>query len=219
MTQNQDTISAAIKAAQTVAAAVPMQTAPAAQAMTSTLPAGRVRTLDDAMAAVGAAVDMWASIEPDSYRFGKSKPVDQIVGTLTMSEIQTPFGVRFNVGGSTRFSRSYDGIREAQSGKPWMEVVAQAQQMDGNCKGQYDLAEIPIVLTADLVTSEKTYKAGTRIGITTPVTGFKPFMAWVRETRLTHSVDEVLAVCATVERKEKAGVKDWGIPVLTLLAA
>jgi hypothetical protein len=171
------------------------------------LGAGRVRGFDDAVASAGAAVDLWLSIDSDGYKVGSTK-FSAIAGSIDMGSIKFPYMCRANVGGGTKFVRSYDGVREAQSGRPWAEVCAQMQALDANCKGQYDAAEIPLVLDADLVAGEKVIKAGRAVGITTSVTGFKPFMAWARQFAST----DVVSVIASVETNSKKGVRDWGIP-------
>jgi hypothetical protein len=171
------------------------------------LGAGRVRGFDDAVNSAGAAVDLWLSVDSDGYKVGSTK-FAAIAGTIDMGSIKFPYMCRANVGGGTKFVRSYDGVREAQSGRPWAEVCAQMQAMDANCKGQYDAAEIPLVLDADLVAGEKVIKAGRAVGITTSVTGFKPFMAWARQ----FGSGDTISVIASVETNSKKGVRDWGIP-------
>jgi hypothetical protein len=214
MSQNAS-IAAAIAAASQVASAIPMpsQAVAVAPAPIGTI-AGRVRGFDDAVASAGAAVDLWLGVESDGYKVGNTK-FAAIAGSIDMGSIKFPYMCRANVGGGTKFLRSYDGVREAQSGRPWAEVCAQMQAMDANCKGQYDAAEIPLVLDADLVAGEKVIKAGRAVGITTPVTGFKPFMAWARAFGATDTV----SVIASVETMSKKGVRDWGIPTFSEVKA
>ena len=214
MSQNAS-IAAAIAAASQVAAAIPMQQPSQAVAVApAPLGAGRVRGFDDAVASAGAAVDLWLSVDSDGYKIGNTK-FAAIAGTIDMGSIKFPYMCRANVGGGTKFLRSYDGVREAQSGRPWAEVCAQLQAMDANCKGQYDAAEIPLVLDADLVAGEKVIKAGRAVGITTSVTGFKPFMAWARQFGST----DTISVIASVETNSKKGVRDWGIPTFAAVNA
>jgi hypothetical protein len=215
MSQNAS-IQAAIAAASQVAAAIPMAGQPSQAVAVAPAPlgAGRVRGFDDAVNSAGAAVDLWLSVDSDGYKVGSTK-VAAIAGTIDMGSIKFPYMCRANVGGGTKFVRSYDGVREAQSGRPWAEVCAQLQALDANCKGQYDAAEIPLVLDADLVAGEKVIKAGRAVGITTPVTGFKPFMAWARQFAST----DVVSVIASVETNSKKGVRDWGIPTFAEINA
>lgn len=207
---NQDFITAAIAAASRAAAALP-PSLPAAPFF-----AGRVRTLEDALASAGANVDVWLSIEATAFRLGTTI-ITSVEGALDLQDLRFPYMVRFNIAGSTKFARSYDGVREAQSGRPWAEVCAQAQSIDQSCRGQYDAVEIPLVLIEDIKVGEKTYGFGARVGVTTPVTGYRPFMQWVREIQARIDGTATLRVRASVETKTRAGVKPWGIPVFALL--
>jgi hypothetical protein len=208
-------IAAAIAAASQVAAAIPMapqQTAVAPAAVP--LAPGRARGFDDAVNSAGAAVDLWLAVDSDGYKIGTTK-FTAIAGSINMGTIKFPYMCRANVGGGTKFVRSYDGVREVQSGRPWADVCAQMQAMDANCKGQYDAAEIPLVLDVDLVAGEKIVKAGRAVGITTPVTGFRPFMAWAKQFTST----DTISVIASVETNSKKGVRDWGIPTFAAVKA
>jgi len=221
-THNQvDPITAAIAAAQKVSQAVAM-TGTAAPAVytppaATVVPVGRVRTMEDAIASSGTAVDAWLSVEANGLRFG-AKTFEAILGKIALQEIAFPYMLRATIGGATKFFRSYDGAREAASNRPWLEVIAQAQSMDAACRGQYDAAEIPLILDADLVAGDKIVKAGSRVGITTPVTGFKPFMAWLKQQQVTYGSQGVVPVSASAEPRTKAGVRPWGVPVFTTLS-
>lgn len=219
---SQDVINSAIAAAMQVAAQVPAmpasQAAPTVVGPNSGVPSipSRARSLEDAMASAGANVELWLALDAGSFRVGTDN-IKTLEAELTLREIQFPYMVRLNVGGATRFPRSYDGVREAQGGKPWAEVIAEAQRLDPNCKGQYDAAEIPLVLTSEVTIAGKTHPVGTRVGVTTPVTGYRPFMTWLRSVQAAHGADATVKVRLSVETKTKAGCKPWGIPVFTLL--
>ena len=205
-------IAEALAAARQVAAQLPALTQPTE--VVAPPPAGRARTLDEAIDQAGVGVDVWASIDASGYRINNTI-VPSFTGRIKLSEVQFPYMVRFTVGGSTKFVRSYDGVYEAQSRKPWAGVIAQAQSADPGCKGVYDAAEIPVILDKDLVVGTQTYKAGSRIGITTPVTGYKTFSNWAREARLAFGSDGEVPVTTSVEVKQKPGMKAWGIPVFS----
>ena len=210
-------IAEAIAAARQVAAQVQVPAAhtETAVAAVAPLPAGKARTLDEVSETTGTGVDAWLSVDSTGYRLGNT-PLTQIVGKINLAEVLVPYMIRFTAAGSVKFVRSYDGIRESQSGRPWADVCAQAQRADPNCKGQYNAAEIPVILDSDLIADGVTHKAGSRLGITTPVTGFKPFLSWYRETKQAFGADGVVPVVASVEVKTKAGVRPWGIPVFTV---
>ena len=139
----------------------------------------------------------------------------QLVGRIKLADIKFPYMVRFSVGGGTKFARSYNGVREAQSGRSWAEVVALAQAADPKCNGAYDAAEVPVALDADLVCGDRIVRAGQNVGITTPITGFRAFMIWAREARMAFGCDGEPRVVVAVETRTKTGVRPWGIPVVS----
>jgi hypothetical protein len=212
-------IAAAIAAATQVAANIPM---PGGQALaTTTAPApvaARVRTLDDAIDAAGAAVEEWVQVSEPGVTLN-GKPFTEVDAFLKMADIRFMWQVRFNApSGGTRFARSYNGVTESQSGRSWQQVVSEAQAADPKCMGEYDAAEVPLRLVADLKAGEKVYKAGSLIGFTTPVTGYKPFMSWLREVRKELGASADVPVTFFVEPKSKPGVRGWGVPTLKVRA-
>ena len=201
----------AIRAAQQVAANLPAPiTRPALERI------ARARTLDEVVgsAGVGVGVEVWASIDSSSFRINNA-PVPQLVGRIKPADIKFPYMVRFNVGTGTKFARSYDGVREAQSGRSWADVVALAQATDPKCSGAYDAAEVPLTLDDDLVCGDRIVRAGQNLGFTTPITGFRTFMTWAREARMAFGCDGEPRVVVAVETRTKAGVRPWGIPVVS----
>ena len=203
MTQSE--VHEAIRAAQQVAANLP---APIVG------PIARVRTLDEVVDSAGVGVEIWASLDSSSFRINNVS-VPQLVGRIKLADIKFPYMVRFNVGGGTKFARSYDGVREARSGHVWADVLALAQAADPKCNGAYDAAEVPVTLDADLVCGDRIVRAGQNVGFTTPITGFRPFMAWARQARLAFGSDGEPRVVVSVETRTKAGVRPWGIPVVS----
>ncbi|MDE2105554.1 MAG: hypothetical protein KGL39_50475 [Patescibacteria group bacterium] len=207
------TIQAAIAAAQQVANAVQMTAATNAASVPAVANPGRVRSIDDALESAGAAVEEFVKVTESAFTLN-GKRVEELVGFINPKEVQIAYAVRFNPPGSstTKFARSYNGVTEAQTGRPWADVVAQAQAVDPKCRGAYDAAEIPVILEADLRAGDKVYKAGSRVGITTSVTAFKPFMAWYREAKAEFGSDVNIPMRVFVEQKSKAGIRDWGVP-------
>jgi hypothetical protein len=201
---NKTIIEASIARASEVAAAVPFDPLP------------RVRTLDDALASAGADVAFFLSVEASAFRIGTTL-IPRITGSIALQEIRFPWSIRYTVDGGTKFARTYDGVRESLTGRPWWELCQLAQRMDPNCRGQYDSAEIPLATSEDLVVEGKAITAGTRVGITTPLTGFRPFVAWLRQVTGQFGSEAMLPVIASVQTRTKPGVKPWGIPFFTVL--
>lgn len=190
-----DAISAALARAQAV---VPVPLVQAAVPVTHTpQTTAAPRSLQDAMATAGTSVDAYIGLKEGSFTVGKVKlKVDEVRVTIRLSEVKFGYGVRYDAGGRQVYAKSYNGVTEAR-GRSWAEVVAQAQNMDPKCNGQYDLADIPMTLLEDVTVPAKpptTISSGKRIGYTTSITGYAPFMAWVNEVMPKYGADAEIPV-------------------------
>jgi hypothetical protein len=56
------------------------------------------------------------------------------------------------------------------------------------------------------------------VGITTPVTGYRPFASWLKQQQAVYGTTGVVPVIASVEAKTKSGVKPWGVPQFTTIS-
>jgi hypothetical protein len=212
-----DAVSAAILAAQNAAGQFQAPaTVPAAVSagVPAAMPAARPRSLADALASAGAAVDVWLGVNEYGLYIGNDKKnlFETIDVMIKLSEVKFGYGVRYSIGSQVNYGKSYDGVREVKSGRPWAEIVAEAQRIDPKCRGSYDLAEIPMTLVADLVKKDKTVaaEAGKRLGLTTSVTNFPVFMTWVAEALPSfgeHS--EIPVVLSGTTKKGPTG--DYGL--------
>lgn len=178
-----DAINDAINTAKNAAAAVPATTpAPTQATAPATMPAARPRSLADALASAGAAVEKWLTVDEYGLHVAKDKATfDTIDVTIKLADVKFGYGVRYQTGAGVQYGKSYDGVREARTGQPWGEFVANAQRMDAKCRGSYDLAEIPMTLEQELKLKDGTVvEKGTRVGHSTSIMNFRLFMAWVQ---------------------------------------
>lgn len=213
-----DAVSNAILAAQNAASQVPavQQTAGAV----APLPAGRPRTLADAVATAGNAVDDYLKVDKSGMSIGDdAQTFEKLEGTIKLAEAKFPYMVRYAAGGTQVYLKSYDGIREVRSGKAWSDAVAEACRIDPKCQGQYDAIEFVFTLTKDVKgKGDKVWPAGTRLGHTTSITGTKFVMGWVTSAAQRGANDNEQPV--QLEHKPMAkGQNKWGVIVPQDLAA
>ena len=208
-----DQIAAALAAARTKAAEVPANTNTNPVNAVVPFAPGKRRTMDDAMETVGAAVDGWISADKYGMHLEKGTiNIDDFEAMIDLGKIEFPYSVRFtNSSGLTTFDKSYDGVKSLRTGQAWANVVQQAQAIDSKCTGQYDAAEVPITLLKDVLfdKSKPAKAAGSTIGYATSITGYAPFMAWLRETTAEHGKNSVVKVLVSSETTTK-GNNTWG---------
>jgi hypothetical protein len=184
-----DAVADALARAQAVSAEAATTSLPAAAASSvpaaPSTPPARPKSLQDALDQSGTEVDGWLGMKDGNFTVNKSKSsAERIKVTIKPSEVKFGYGVRFAGPQGQVYLKSYNGVTEARTGKNWSECVAQAQQNDPKCNGQYDLADIPMTLREEVSGGGKnpvTIPEGKRVGYTTAITGYGPFMAWLNQ--------------------------------------
>lgn len=204
-----DVVNAAIAAA--LAAGNNTPSTAVANSNQAPLPVGKPRSLADAVASAGTSCDEFIKVKDTGIYVGDDlQAYDNLLGTMKLSACKFPWMVRFNLGGVAQYCRSYDGIREARSGKAWADVVAEACRVDSKCQGQYDAVEFVLTLTEDLKGKTKVWPKGTTLGHTTAITGTKTVMSYITEASQRGANDNDAPV--VLEHKPmKKGQFSWGV--------
>lgn len=168
----------------------------------------------DDMLSSGVSVDHWLKFSEHGIAIGdKTKPMDDLVVYLDMSEIAYCYQIKYQLNGAAKYHRSYDRVTE-NGGGSWMETIRQAQQIDAKAY-EYRSAEIPVVASESYSNKDGvTVNAGDRLGLTLPTTGWKPFEGFLRDLKKAGVDIKTGVVRLTLGHKvmTKAGVKPWAIP-------
>ena len=198
-------VAAAPAPAPVVAAAVPAVGAP------------RVRSLADVAATYVERPDLFIKVNENGILIGDEVGyIEELFGTIKLSEVHFPAICRYTVAGSHKYLRTYDGVREVTSGKAWGQAIAEAQQVDPRAE-TYDSVEFGLVLTQE--PKKNAIKAGaqltevpvgSRVGYTASKTGFDPVMKFLTGALKTHGEEGEVAVRAFHIPKTK-GQNKWGV--------
>lgn len=215
-----DAISAAVEAAKAATANVPMTAPPTAGTAVASMPArGTPVSLQD-MVTGSTAVDLYAKVSKTGIQLGENPKFlcDEFIAELNLADVVAFYGVRFGAGSSTTYKRSLDRVTEQQTGRAWATIVAEAQQIDPKCKGDYQGADIPLKLV-DQVDGGKNadpIEAGKIVGYTTSITGFKPFQSFAQQMYKAGLGDVPLKVKVSHKYENRNG-NEWGILLFELL--
>lgn len=174
-------IDAVIQKAQEAAAQV-AGGVPAAAPATSvpTAAAGNPLTLGD-LASGSLDVDTWLKVNAFGLLIGNSEELfSEIEVTIDTDEIQLFRGIRY--GNPARYKRTYDGVTVAGGGGLWIQALEEAREVDPNVR-EYRGADLVFTLRETLKGKKDKVIAeeGTRLGHSTSVTGWKPFLQFVRD--------------------------------------
>jgi hypothetical protein len=100
------------------------------------------------------------------FRFSQAKPF---------------FGLRYG-SSPAKYDRSYDRQVNAKTGRSWADCIAQAQQIDSRCRGDYLSVDIPFTLTAPAKDKKGKVlvEVGEAIGWTASITNYKDFAEFAK---------------------------------------
>lgn len=138
-------------------------------------------------------VTSWLQVDKYGLHIDKSQEaLETLLVEIDVTEIVPVYMVRFGKNPPI-YRRSYDGVTTYGLPKLWELTVHEAQSIDADCRGQYRAVEIPMTLIkmVELKRDRKTIDAGTRVGYTTSITGYRSFQKFWRvceKKRLTEAV-------------------------------
>lgn len=220
MTNINDVVAAAVAAAQQLNK--PAQEAAAAQAnLPTTQSAGTAVVAANSNAPMLQLEEMIAGMSVDAYIKLKHEgiylkddptPFQELKVRIRGSEIAPHKAVRF--GNPAIYKKTFNGQTEFRTGKPWVEVVAEAQRADPRCTGDYDAFDLPFHVVSDIVSMMPGAKllvpAGAVVGYSTAITAAKDVKAFVKSVILPAGKDTLLE--GTIKLKKMANEKGkWGI--------
>jgi len=180
-------------------------------------------SMDNFLDGGGMDVDQYFRVKPDGIRIGDDMKglVDEIIGEIDMTEVTPIYSSRHESGGNTKFVKSYDGAT-TPSGENFQQLVAQLTATNQKNSGIYQTVEIPVTLVND-VADPKTklvFEAGTRVGLTPSVTGFKSYQSFAKKLRTQDPslLSQTLVVKLTHRQRKNNAGNEWGVVDFELAA-
>lgn len=192
------------------AGALTAVSAPAAGALA---PLGKP-SVDSFVNSGGLSVDQFLNVKPSGVRLGDSKAhLDTIPVVIDMLDVTPLYVCRIEIGGNTTFYKSYDGAVTPKGENFQQLIEVRGRSPGAKSSGIYQSVEIPAELAEDLKDGKGALiaEAGTTIGFTPSLTGFKEFQSFYK--RLAKSNPELCSARVRVnlnakQRSNKNG-NDW----------
>lgn len=166
----------------------------------------------------GISVDDYLRMDQAGFQIGTDmkKYFEEMTVELDMNEVVPIYSARGEVGGNTKFIKSYDGVT-TPNGQNFQQALAHLEATT-KCSGVYQTAEIPVVLLDDVKSGDGvTVPADTRIGITPSVTGFKEFQSFVRTLTKAGLQDAVVKVKVKHLMRTNRNNNKWGVAQFELI--
>jgi hypothetical protein len=109
--------------------------------------------------------------------------IDEFDAILNLSEVQFFIGIRKEVGSQVTYAKSYDG-QTTSRGENFAAVVEEFKRTSQKPADTYRGADIPLTLLAGIADPKgkgPALEADAIVGLTTSITGFKPFAAFAKK--------------------------------------
>jgi hypothetical protein len=184
-----------------------------AKAQAFQLPAIPIRKLTMFDLEVGSLdVESWLQVDRYGLHLDRSQEaLDALMVEIDLTEIVPLYMVRFGKNPPS-YCKSYDGATTFGSPKLWELTLREAQRQDPDCRGQYSAVEIPMMLIdgVELKRDRKTIEGGTRIGYTTSITGYRPFLKFWNECEKKGLTEAVIKIRLGYEARKSNG-NEWGV--------
>lgn len=207
----------ATQAAETFQAPVPQTTAPGTDLATQNAPGQLAKpSMTSFVESGGMSVDNYLAMDKVGFQAGDMEGYfKEAIVELDMSSVIPIYQSRGEVGGKTTFLKSYDGVTTS-TGQNFANAVAH-QQATSKSTGVYPTAEIPCELLEDITDGSVTIEAGSTIGITPSLTGFKEFQSFVKSLTKSGLQDAVLKVRVKHKQRSNANNNKWGVATFELI--
>lgn len=180
-------------------------------------------TLDGFLDAGGMDVDLYCRVKTEGFRLGDDMQglLDELIVEIDFTEVTPIYCARFESGGKTVFIRSYDG-QQTPNGQSFQGEVDRLTRINQKASGIYPTAEIPFTLIDDVADtkakSSVVIEAGTRVGYTPSVTGFKAFQSFMRKVRQNPELLNGTAKVKLIhEKKTNSNNNEWGVLAFELV--
>ena len=147
-----------------------------------------------AMDSAGMTVDEYLTMQQGGggFRIGRDMKglLDEVTVEIDLSDVAYIWSCRSEVGGLTKFIRSYDGVTTS-TGENFAYAVQALKNVPGaKTTDAYQTAEIPATLLEDVEDPKKdssfVVHEGAVIGITPSMTGFKEWTKFLKKLRKTN---------------------------------
>jgi hypothetical protein len=174
-------------------------------------------SMDDFLDSGGMDVDEYLRVKPEGFRIGDTMQglLEEMIVDIDLSEVVPIYSFRCEIGGQTKFIKSYDGVTTSDA-KNWDLEVQRLTRQGEKPSGVYQTFEIPFELVDDVADpkakSTVVINAETRVGYTPSVTAAKAYKSFAKRLRNEDPalLGRTLRVKLTHEKRTK-GSFEWGI--------
>jgi hypothetical protein len=208
-----DDVLAAAKGAAT--ALVPSASSVSNGALTQTSGRAAPLTMDNLANAGGMDVETYATVNEFGIRLSKDWTmfIDEFEATIDLRDVMAFMGIQKTVGKQVDYAKTYDNETTAR-GENWMQIVNEFKANSQKPANTYPGADIPMTLTkgyADPKDPKKAFEADTTVGVSTSITGFKPWKAFYKKLQQANLTTSVIKVSVKHSPRVNTAGQKYGV--------
>lgn len=176
---------------------------------------GAPLTMENLANSGGMDVETYATVNQFGIRLNKDWKgfIQEFEATVDLREVRAFMGIQKTIGKNVEYAKTYDGAVTSR-GENWQQIVEAFKRDSQKDAGTYPGADIPVTLTqgyADPNDAKKAYEPDTVVGITTSITGFKPWATFFKKLQQAGLNTSVLKIKVTASPRRNAAGQDYGV--------
>jgi hypothetical protein len=203
------------------AANLPAVTSQTSGNLVQTGTSGGALTMDQVANSGGMDVDTYVTVNEFGIRLSKdwTNFIEEFEGVIDLREVAAFNGIQKTIGKNVEYAKTYDN-QVTSRGENWAQIVAQFKEQSQKEAGTYPGADIPITLTqgyADPKDPKKAFEADTVVGLTTSITGFKPWKSFYKKLQQAGLNTSTIKVKITHSPRKNSAGQNYGVYEFELL--
>jgi hypothetical protein len=210
-----------LAAAREGAANLPALSNDAGTSVAQTGTAGTALSMDNLANSGGMDVETFVTVNFFGIRLSKDWVgfIDEFEGNIDLRDVAAFMGIQKTVGKNVEYFKTYDGSTSSR-GESWRQVVEDCKATSQKEAAPYPGADIPITLTAgyaDPKDAKKAFEADTVVGLTTSITGFKPWKSFYKKLQQAGLNTSTIKVKISHSPRKNAAGQEYGVYEFELL--
>lgn len=177
--------------------------------------------VDSFLNAGGMEVEAYVQVKDAGIKLDKSWNgyIDDFTCEIDLNDVQFFMGVRKEVGTTVTYAKTYDG-RTTIKGEPFAQIAAEFKRDSQKPAEPYRGADIPMKLLDSYADPKKTGKAleaDAIVGLSTSITGFKPWASFHKKLVNAGHGTATIKVKVTHSPRKNAANQAYGVCEFELL--
>lgn len=163
----------------------------------------------------GMEVESYIQVKDAGIKLNKDWTgyLDEFEAVIDLQDVQPFIGIRKEVGSQVTYAKTYDG-QSTVRGEPFAVIVEQFKRESQKSADTYRGADIPMTLAkgyADPKNAKNSFDEGTVVGLSTSITGFKPWASFHRKLVNSGFGSAKVKVKVTCSPRTNAANQTYGV--------